>query len=377
MNYQMQLGAQNPMMPQAQSPVQNMQPQGTSMQNPPMPPQAMAEGGHAGEGGHGGMEMVHIAKRELPHLAAAQGGATMLPGTNVHHFGKLESMLSSDSGFKKHMGDHVAHFMKGGDIHTIRDMANRMKSQGRHGDNTVAFIGPHTRALFKHLAGGESINPVTGAPEYFSFGNLFSTLGNYASKAAGHVGNFVKSAANTVAKHAPGIINKAQDFIQSPHGQNLLGAGLTAGMNALGGQNAKDSIMSGVNNFAGNYDNAAGRGAAAATSPEEGNFAERARRGVNAAAAPVDTKLGRFAEGVSQPGYATAQQRIGRGISRAAEGSSNPALMAARTAGQNIAAGRGARRVARETARTAGTAMNPALLNQAYGANSFDPSLFQ
>lgn len=370
-------------MPQHSMPMQS-----TQMPQQMQQPMAMATGGHAthdNDDEDGDMDMAHFNKDELDDLDALQGGKMHLPGTRIRHYGPLEHALAHNSEVQKAMGDHINAYMKGGQIHHVRAMAKHMKANGRHGDKEVAFIGPRTREMFRHLAGGESINPQDGQPEYFSFGGLFSGLKNVAARAATHAGNVAGKVAthagNAYKKAAPIMQNmatKASQFASSPHGQNLLNAGLTAGMGALGGQNAKDALLSGANSFASNYDNAAGRFVQGATSPEGGNLQERALRGVNQAASPVDTKLGRFAEGVSNPNMpGNVQQRLAHGIARASEGSSSPIAIAAREGARGIAQGQGGRRAARRAAGAGMTAANPALLNQAYGPDSFDPSLYQ
>lgn len=46
-------------------------------------------------------------------------------------------------------------------------IAQFLQSQGRRGDSVLAHINPQEAALLKKMGGAETVNPVTGLPEYF------------------------------------------------------------------------------------------------------------------------------------------------------------------------------------------------------------------
>lgn len=66
--------------------------------------------------------------------------------------------------------------------------AEKVRRAGRRGDTVLAHISPAEARYFDRLQGGASINPQTGAREYFSLGSIGSGL---LRAAGGVVGNYI------------------------------------------------------------------------------------------------------------------------------------------------------------------------------------------
>ena len=268
----------------------------------------------------GGFVMAHFSKSELPALDEAQGKATYLPGTNIRHYKGLEGHLKNDHGFANDIHQSVRHLFEGGKIHQLRDQAAHMKHMGRGGDTEMALIGPHTKSILDHMAGGESINPHTGHPEYFSLGGVLGGIGKMSKKllpmvsgamsmmpnGGGRIGQMAGMAnqmfggGNQGGGQMPGFVQKgmdfmnnnpygqalkmagshfmntnpmaqqakqraqnifsqgngrAQQFMDSPFGRNIMNAGRTAMDAYQGGEDFGRAAARGISNFAQNYDN--------------------------------------------------------------------------------------------------------------------------
>jgi len=196
-------------------------PRGMTVQNMPRmgngdPRYMYAEGGSTVMGmpkPKGGFVLAHFSKSELPALDEAQGKTTYLPGTNIRHYKGLEHDMKNNHDFASHIHEGVRHLFEGGQIHQIRDKVAHMKHMGEHGDNEMALIGPHTKAVLDHMAGGGSINPHTGHPEYWSLGGILGGLG----KAAGHVKKFLP-AATGMMNMMPGGGGKFGQFMNAANG---------------------------------------------------------------------------------------------------------------------------------------------------------------
>ena len=197
-------------------------------------------------------------------------------------------------------------------IATFPDLAERMASYGRHGDDTVAHVetgelvipkaliedNPRLRAsIFSHLeelgvedperyvvgSGSNSINPNTGLPEFF-----FRKIGRAVKKTVRKVSRAVKKAAKSVVK----LVKKAAPVI-IPFALNAMFPGLGAIYSgALGsgigtlvqGGSLKDAFKNAmIGGAIGGATAAIGGGVAAAAKPG-GSFAEGAMSGIKNAA---------------------------------------------------------------------------------------------
>ncbi len=155
-------------------------------------------------------------------------------------------------------------------IANFPDIAERMASYGRHGDDTVAHVetgeliipkaliedNPRLRdSIFSHLeelgvedperyvvgSGANSINPDTGLPEFF-FRRVFRSIKKAVKKVTKAVKKVVKSVVKVVKKVAPVILPIALSF--TPLGP-IYGAALGSGIGTLiKGGNLKDAFKS-------------------------------------------------------------------------------------------------------------------------------------
>jgi len=160
-------------------------------------------------------------------------------------------------------------------IANFSDVATRMASYGRYGDDTVAHVetgelvipkalideNPKLRdSIFQHLeelgvedperyvvgSGANSINPDTGLPEFFNIGKIFKKIKRGASKIAKKVTKTVKKVAKKVVKvvkkAAPIVLPIALSF--TPLGA-IYGAALGSGIGTLiQGGSLKDAFKS-------------------------------------------------------------------------------------------------------------------------------------
>lgn len=66
-------------------------------------------------------------------------------------------------------------------------IAQFLQSQGRRGDSVLAHINPKEAALLKKMGGAETVNPVTGLPEYFQITDYGTGYGaDYDSQISGY-----------------------------------------------------------------------------------------------------------------------------------------------------------------------------------------------
>ena len=196
-------------------------------------------------------------------------------------------------------------------IATFPDLAERMASYGRHGDDTVAHVetgelvipkaliedNPRLRAsIFSHLeelgvedperyvvgSGSNSINPNTGLPEFF-----FRKIGRAVKKTVRKVSRAVKkvgkSVVKLVKKAAPVIIPFALNAMFPGLGAIYSGA-LGSGIGTLvQGGSLKDAFKNAmIGGAIGGATAAIGGGASAAA--KGGSFAEGAMSGIKNAA---------------------------------------------------------------------------------------------
>ena len=67
-------------------------------------------------------------------------------------------------------------------------IAQFLQSQGRRGDSILAHINQQEAALLKKMGGAETVNPVTGLPEYFKITDYGSGYGSdYDKKISGYI----------------------------------------------------------------------------------------------------------------------------------------------------------------------------------------------
>jgi len=63
-------------------------------------------------------------------------------------------------------------------------IAQFLQSQGRRGDSVLAHINPKEAALLKKMGGAETVNPVTGLPEYFQIEGDYVYGADYGARQA-------------------------------------------------------------------------------------------------------------------------------------------------------------------------------------------------
>ncbi len=148
-----------------------------------MMPQDPMQGQNPQQGAMQGREAMHYAhmnKPEVGILAQMQGGENR----NEHGFPDLSGVgeifknpqvmqmvmqALQDAGGVE--GMRPREYAQGGHV------AERMREAGRHGDGEIVMMPHHMRHALKMAAGGhESINPKTGYPEYFEWGNFFGAI---------------------------------------------------------------------------------------------------------------------------------------------------------------------------------------------------------
>ena len=132
-----------------------------------------------------------------------------------------------------------------GGIASLRPMAREMAAAGRNGDSMIAHISPVEAQILRRYGGSGTINPVTGAPEYF-LGGLFKKIGKAIKK-------FTSS---TIGKI---VVGTALFMVAGPAAASMLGAeaggavaaGISgfvsgAGTTLLAGGNLKEALKAGA-----------------------------------------------------------------------------------------------------------------------------------
>lgn len=135
-------------------------------------------------------------------------------------------------------------FARGG-IASLKPMAREMAAAGRYGDTMLAHISPVEAQILRRYGGSGTINPQTGAPEFF-LKNMFKKLGKA-----------VKKFANTTIGKI--VIGTALFMVAGPAAASMLGAtaggaaaaGISgfvsgAGTSLIAGGNLKDSLKAGA-----------------------------------------------------------------------------------------------------------------------------------
>jgi hypothetical protein len=135
-------------------------------------------------------------------------------------------------------------FANGG-IASLKPMAREMAAAGRYGDTMLAHISPMEAQILRRYGGSGTINPTTGAPEFF-LKKMFKKLGKT-----------VKKFANTTIGKI--VIGTALFMVAGPAAAGLLGAsagsavaaGISgfvsgAGTTLIAGGNLKESLRAGA-----------------------------------------------------------------------------------------------------------------------------------
>lgn len=116
----------------------------------------------------------------------------------------------------------------------LSGLANKLETQGRHGDTILVHMAPEELRLLEHLAGVKStINPVTGLPEAFSLGKLLAGIG------MGIAGG-VLLATGVGGAAAPYLFSMAGGFVGGAFAPDGSGSAAEA-QKLLDAKNAKDS----------------------------------------------------------------------------------------------------------------------------------------
>jgi len=135
-------------------------------------------------------------------------------------------------------------FAKGG-IASLKPMAREMAAAGRYGDTMIAHISPIEAQILRRYGGSGTINPQTGAPEFF-LKNVFKKIGKA-----------VKKFANTAIGKI--VIGTALFMVAGPAAATMLGAsagsavaaGISgfvsgAGTTLIAGGNLKEALKAGA-----------------------------------------------------------------------------------------------------------------------------------
>ena len=110
--------------------------------------------------------------------------------------------------------------------------AKQLRRAGRNGDTMLAHINPREAQILKQAGGSGTINPSTGLPEYFNFGDIFKLVLPIALDfIAPGIGTTLGTALGASATWAPAL------------GGALIGAGTSA---ITGGNPLQGAIMGGM-----------------------------------------------------------------------------------------------------------------------------------
>lgn len=134
-------------------------------------------------------------------------------------------------------------FARGG-IASLKPMAREMAAAGRYGDTMIAHISPIEAQILRRYGGSGTINPRTGAPEFF-LKKMFKSIGRAVKKfASSTVGKLVTTvalgfflgpaAAGLIGATAPAAVAAVSGFVGS------------AGSTLLAGGNAKEALKAGA-----------------------------------------------------------------------------------------------------------------------------------
>jgi hypothetical protein len=114
----------------------------------------------------------------------------------------------------------------------LASAARQLRRAGRSGDTMLAHINPREAQMLQQAGGSGTINPGTGLPEYFDFGDLFKVVLPIALNfIAPGIGTTLGTALGASASFAPAL------------GGALIGAGTSA---ITGGNPLQGAIMGGM-----------------------------------------------------------------------------------------------------------------------------------
>jgi len=114
----------------------------------------------------------------------------------------------------------------------LASAARQLRRAGRNGDTMLAHINPQEAHMLRQAGGSGTINPSTGLPEYFNFGDIFKLILPIALDfIAPGIGTTLGTALGASAAWAPAL------------GGALIGAGTSA---ITGGNAVQGAIMGGM-----------------------------------------------------------------------------------------------------------------------------------
>ena len=155
-------------------------------------------------------------------------------------------------------------FARGG-IASLKPMVREMAAAGRHGDTMLAHISPVEAQMLRRYGGSGTINPVTGAPEFF-LKKMFKSIGKAVKKfASSTVGKIVTTvalgfflgpaAASALGVSAPAATAAISGFIGGSGSTLLAGGNLKQALKAgaIGGltAGATTAVVRGADAFRG------------------------------------------------------------------------------------------------------------------------------
>lgn len=126
---------------------------------------------------------IHANANELDVLDFIQGqSCRWSENPNVRlYVGEMERMLENPEIMTSILKMARKKYAKGGHVTMPRltsEMADKYRSLGRYGDDSIAIVGPRLKKLLDMMAEHKgTTNPATGLPEYFSLGGMFNSLG--------------------------------------------------------------------------------------------------------------------------------------------------------------------------------------------------------
>lgn len=146
--------------------------------------------------------IAHFAPDELAELDEAQGELIIDPETNLRDYRTLSKILKDpamqDLVSKALSQGNPQQFAMGGSVdepgRPTDPELEKLRLEGRKGDSELAIITPELYEMFTEWAGKQpDINPQTGLPEFFSFGNIFKSIIRVVGTALGPVTGFLAS----------------------------------------------------------------------------------------------------------------------------------------------------------------------------------------
>lgn len=141
--------------------------------------------------------VAHFSSEELDELDKMQGGPQYDPQTGLRHYFPLHEAFSNpetgpmlDKLVQESLGSES--FAKGGKVdHPGRPHdpeLEKLRREGRHGDDELAIITPFLLDKFSSWSDqGPNINPESGLPEFWSFGNVFKSIVRVAAPIVGAI----------------------------------------------------------------------------------------------------------------------------------------------------------------------------------------------